>query len=158
MNHWVDITFDCLPQRSFGRLDIPLDASPKYRQRCERIKGALEKHGTLNAYYLVNAHCIYHLTNHDEIGRIEFRFEGTVLTDETDQQTERCDLNVELASETCDWLTEPIVEWLKQSVERAVMIEFDRYIAAGDLKQTVERIEKIQAESDETGGFVGMYL
>ena len=41
---------------------------------------------------------------------------------------------------------------------KAVEIEFDRYIAAGDLAQTVERIAKLQTASDERGGFVGMYL
>jgi hypothetical protein len=29
---YVEIVFDCLPLRSVGRLDIPIDASPKYRQ------------------------------------------------------------------------------------------------------------------------------
>ena len=41
---------------------------------------------------------------------------------------------------------------------RAVEIEFDRYIAAGDLAQTKQRIEQLQAQSDQKGGFVGMYL
>ena len=48
--------------------------------------------------------------------------------------------------------------WFRETVPRAVMVEFDRYIAVGDLKQTIERVEKIQAESDQHGGFVGMYL
>ena len=60
--------------------------------------------------------------------------------------------------ETCDWLTEPVVAWFAQSVPFAVRVEFDRYIDAGDLKQTVERIERIQAASDQHGGFLGMYL
>ena len=55
MNRPVDISFDCLPLRSIGRLDIPLDASPKYRARCERIKAAIDKHGSHNAYYLYHA-------------------------------------------------------------------------------------------------------
>ena len=38
------------------------------------------------------------------------------------------------------------------------MVEFDRYIAAGDLAQTVQRIEAIQARSDAAGGYLGMYL
>ena len=29
MDRWVEISFDCLPLRSVGRLDIPMDASPK---------------------------------------------------------------------------------------------------------------------------------
>jgi hypothetical protein len=43
-------------------------------------------------------------------------------------------------------------------VQEAVKIEFDRYIAAGDLQATRDRIEQITAESDEAGGFLGMYL
>ena len=100
MNRWVEISFDCLPLRSVGRLDIPIDASPKYRQRCQRIKDALEKHGSHNTYYLYNALCTYHLVNHEEDGLIRLRFEGTVLTDAEDRVTKSADLEVELASET----------------------------------------------------------
>jgi hypothetical protein len=158
MQRWVDITFDCLPLRTVGRLDIPIDASPRYRRRCEHIKDALERHGSHNSYYLYNAKCIYHLVNDDDIGTIEFKFEGTVLTDSSDEKTERSDLHIELIRETCEWLTEPIVKWFEDTVSRAVAVEFDRYIAAGDLAKAKERIEKIQAASDESGGFVGMYL
>ncbi len=158
MNRYVDIAFDCLPLRSLGRLDIPIDASPKYRQRCERILAAIQTHGTFNSYFLYNARCVYHLTNSDTVGMLEFRFEGTALTDQSDQRTKRCHLEVELLHETCDWVTEPIVRWFEETVPRAVGVEFDRYIAAGDLQQTIKRIERIQSESDEHGGFVGMYL
>lgn len=158
MHQWVEITFDCMPLRSVGRLDIPLDASPRYRQRCERVKAAIEHHGTHNSYYLYNARCVFHLTNHAEHGMIEFRFEGTVLTDETDQHSVSCDLQVELLRETCDWLTEPVVHWFHGSVQHAVLVEFDRYIEAGDLAQTKERLARISAESDQSGGFVGMGL
>lgn len=158
MNHWVDIKFDCLPLRSISRMDVPLDASPKYREFCERVKAAMEKHGSFNSYYLYNAHCIYHMTNDNELGLIDFRFTGTVLTDQLDRKTSRCDLQVELAGETCDWLSEPIVHWFQESVRHSVQIEFDRYIDAGDLDQTRQRIEKLQSESDQAGGFVGMYL
>lgn len=158
MSDYVDIEFDCLPLRSVGRMDIPLDASPKYRARCERIKRALETHGSHNSYFLYNAHCSFHLTNQIDFGMIQFGFEGTALTDEADQKTLRCDLEVELVRETCDWLTAPATAWLAETVTKAVEIEFDRYIAAGDLAQTIERIAKLQAESDQRGGFVGMYL
>jgi hypothetical protein len=158
MNRYVDITFDCLPLRSVERLDMPIDASPRYRARCERIKRALESHGTLNTYYLYNASCTFHLTNNHEQGMLGFRFEGTVFTDQADQKTVRSDLEVELDQETCDWLTEPVVTWFAETVRRAVMVEFDRYIAGGDLAQTKKRIEQLQAESDRQGGFVGMYL
>jgi len=158
MNRYVEITFDCLPLRTISRVDIPIDASPKYRARCERILKAMEAHGTFNTYYLYNARCIYHLTNHPEHGMLEFGFEGTVMTDASDRTTERSDLQVELIRETCDWLTEPIVAWFHESVRRAVQVEFDRYIAAGDLEQAVRRIQRLQKESDQHGGFVGMYL
>ena len=158
MNRWVEISFDCLPLRTVGRLDIPIDASPKYRQQCERIKQAIDKHGSHNTYYLYSASCIFHLTNHSELGMIEFRFEGTALTDASDLKTERCDLAVELVRETCDWLTAPIVNWFAESVSHAVAAEFDRYIAAGDLQKAKDRIAKVQAEMEQKGGYVGMYL
>ena len=159
MNRWVEISFDCLPLRTIERLDIPIDASPKYRQRCERIKACIDKHGSHNSYFLYNAECTFHLTNDEDIGMVRFRFEGTMLTDADDCRAERCDLaEVELAHETCDWLTEPIVKWFAECVPHAVVVEFDRYIEAGDLDQAKQRIEKIQAASDDAGGYVGMYL
>ncbi len=158
MHRYVDITFDCLPLRSIGRMDIPIDASPKFRARCERIQKALTKHGSLNTYYLYNARCTFHLTNRAEFGVIEFGFEGTVLNDETDTRPMHCDLHVDLTRETCNWLTEPVVHWFTETVSTAVLVEFERYISAGDLKQAIERIERLQSESDRHGGFVGMYL
>jgi hypothetical protein len=139
-------------------MDIPLDASPKFRERCERIKRAIEKHGSFNTYFLYNAGCKFHLTNHEQDGMIEFRFEGTVITDGTDLKTQRCDLEVELVRETCDWLTAPVVEWFHQAVTHAVRVEFDRYIAAGDLTKAKERMAKLQAALEKSGGHVGMYL
>ena len=158
MSRWVEIKFDCLPLRSVGRLDVPIDASPTYQALCERIKQALENHGSHNTYYLYNARCVFHLANCAEIGMLEFKFEGVALTDSEDRRTEHCDLQVKLVSETCDWLTEPVVHWFAETVSRSVAVEFDRYIDAGDLQQAKERIEQIQAASDESGGFVGMYL
>jgi len=154
----VEITFDCLPLRSVTRLDIPLDASPKFREKCERIKRALEKHGLHNSYYLHNARCVFRLTNNPEVGLLHFRFEGTLLTDSTDRHTQRCDLEIELAQETCDWLTEPAVRWFGDTVNRAVAEEFDRYIAVGDLDKTLARIAALEAQTLEHGGFVGMGL
>jgi hypothetical protein len=158
MSRWVEIEFTCLPLRSVGRLDVPMDASPKYRQFCERIKAALERHGSHNTYYLYNAQCVFHFTNSPDAGTVAFRFEGTVLTNAEDLRTERCDLDVSLARETCDWLTQPIVDWLAETVSRSVQVEFDRYIAAGDLEQAKRRIAEIQAKSDEAEGYLGMYL
>ena len=158
MNRFVEIAFDCLPLRSVGRLDIPLDASPKYRQRCERIKAALEHHGSHNSYYLYNASCLFHLTNQADVGTLEFAFEGTLLTDSQDRETAYVDVLATLTRETCDWLTEPVVAWFRETVAKAVAIEFNRYIVAGDLEQTKQRIAALQANADQRGGFVGMYL
>ena len=158
MNHHVDITFDCLPLRSVTRFDVPLDAPPEYEALVEGVKNAVEKHGLFNTYYLHNATCVFRLTNDPEVGMLEFGFQGTVLTDPEDQRTLTCDLEAELRRETCDWLTQPIVAWFSETVGRAVRVEFDRYIAAGDLKRTLERVQRIQAESDAHGGFMGMGL
>jgi hypothetical protein len=158
MNRWVEITFDCLPLRSVVRLDIPLDASPKFEAFCERVKAALDKHGKFNSFYLYNGRCTYHLTNRHDVGMVQYRFEGTVLTDEEDLNTVCCDLDVSLSCETCSWLSEPIVEWLRETVLRSVSVEFDRYIEAGDLEKTRRRIEELQAAADQSGGFIGMYL
>ncbi len=158
MNRWVEIAFDCLPLRTIGRLDIPIDASPVYQRRCEAIKHAIDKHGSHNTYYLYNAECKFHLTNREDIGSIEFRYTGTLLTDADDLKASRADLQIELIRETCDWLTAPVVKWFEQCVTPAVLVEFDRYIEAGDLQKAKERIAKLQAQSDEQGGFLGMYL
>jgi hypothetical protein len=158
MNRWVEIAFDCLPLRSVGRLDIPLDASPKYRARCERIKQALARHGSHNTYYLYNAQCVFHLTNREDFGSLEFTWDGTVITDAADMRATSADLSVELERETCDWLTAPIVQWFQDSVQHAVCVEFDRYIEAGDVAKTKERMARLQAELEKSGGHVGMYL
>lgn len=158
MERWVEIVFDCLPLRSIARLDIPLDASPKYRAKLERVKDAMARHGTHNAYYLHNARCVWRLTNRPDVGMLEFEFEGTVLTDGDDRTVRTTDLRVALQRETCEWLTEPVVAWFEQTVSRAVSVEFERYIEVGDLEQTRKRIEKMQAASDQAGGYVGMFL
>jgi hypothetical protein len=157
-NLWVDIRFDCLPLRSVGRMDAPLDASPKFRQLCGNIKAAIERHGSHNTYYLYNATCVFHLTNNAKVGKLDFRFEGCVFTDADDTKTIRTDLAIRLKEETCDWLNEPVIQWFLQTVGEAVRCEFDRYIAAGDLEQARQRLAKIQSESDDAGGFLGMYL
>lgn len=155
---WVEIVFDCLPLRTVTRVDIPIDASPVLAEKMLRVKEAIQKHGVLNTYFLHNARCRFHFTNDPRDGMVEFNFDGTVLTDAADLHTKSCDLRVALARETCSWLNQTIVDWLTGSVQRAVQLEFDRYIQAGDLKQVQERVERIQRASDEAGGFVGMYL
>lgn len=155
---WVEIEFDCLPLRSVARLDVPLDASPAYEQFVLRVKNAMQKHGSHNSYYLHRGVCKFHLTNNSEIGELAFRFEGTVLTGEADRKTRSMDLSVELDRETCGWLNEPIVNFFSESVQHAVMVEFARYIEAGDLTKTEQRIEKLAEQNDLTEGYVGMYL
>ena len=158
MGQAVEITFECLPLRSITRLDVPLDAPPEYEAFVQRVRRATQKHGQHNTYYLHDATCVFHLTNEPDVGMLDFRFEGTVLTDPDDRKTLQCDLEVRLGRETCDWLTEPIVDWFVETVGRAVQVEFDRYIASGDLDKTVQRIQRLQAESDAHGGFLGMGL
>jgi hypothetical protein len=158
MSESVEIKFDCLPLRTIGRLDIPLDASPVFRRRCENILAAINKHGSHNAYYLYNASCAFQLTNDPAVGKLVFVFEGTVLTDAEDTTCKSADLNADLKSETCNWLTEPIVDWMKETVSRAVQVEFNRYIAAGDLQKNRLRLEELQKKAEAEGGFMGMYL
>jgi len=158
VQRWVDITFDCLPLRSVTRLDVPLDASPGHRALVQRVKAAIKKHAAHNSYYLYRARCVYRLSNDDRVGMLEYRFEGTVMTDTDDRRADRADLQVELLSETCPWLTEPVVKWFEHTVPRSVLVEFDRFIEAGDLQQTQQRIEKLQSAADEAGGFLGMGL
>lgn len=155
---WVEVEFDCLPLRSVARLDVPVDASPMYEQFVLRVKEAMTTHGTHNTYYLHRGLCTYHLTNDPANGQVTFSFEGTVMTGEKDQKTKAVEIRVKLKGETCPWLNEPMVEFLAESVRHALLVEFDRYIAAGDLEKTEQRIKKIQQESDSSEGFVGMYL
>ncbi len=158
LGQWVEIEFDCLPLRSVSRIDVPVDASPVYEQFVLRVKEAIGQHGTHNTYYLHRGKCVYHLTNDPQRGSVIFAFEGTVMTDPEDLHTKGIELTVKLDSETCNWLSEPIVGFLSESVQHAVLIEFDRYIEAGDLKKTEQRIKAIQDRSDAADGFVGMYL
>jgi hypothetical protein len=158
MPPFADITFDCVPLRSLNRFDAPPNASPGLRELYTRIGQAVEKHGLHNTYYLHNARCVFHLTNDPQIGMLEFAFEGTVLTDPDDRRTLRSDLRCELRHETCDWLTEPIVDWFGETVARAVILEFDRYIAEGDLAITIQRIEQLEATQEAQGGYLGMGL
>ena len=154
----VAIVFECTPLRSVPRLDIPLDASPAYRRRLERMQRAVGRHGTRNTYYLTDGACTFRFSNDADSGWVRFVFEGTVLTDDTDARTIGSDLDITLGQETCDWLTQPAVEWLRLSVKHAVEAEFNRYIAAGDLSRALERLAREQAASDAAGGFLGMNL
>ena len=84
VDSYVDIAFDCLPLRSVGRIDVPLDASPVFRARTEHLKREIETHGTENAYFLYNTRCTYRLANSDIDDMLRFSFDGTVLTDRSD--------------------------------------------------------------------------
>jgi len=155
---WVEISFDCLPLRSLPRIDVPLDASPKLAAKLLRIRQSIENHGTFNTYYLHNASCIFHLTNDPGIGSVKFELEGTLFTNQDDQIAISTQFQVRLEKETCDWLNQGIVSWLAESVPRAVRVEFDKYIAAGDLEKTRERMESMEKSLEDSKGFVGMYL
>jgi hypothetical protein len=142
-----------------ARFDVPVDdATPDQKALGERIRAAIRRHGLHNTFYLCNAKCEFQLTNHAEVGLLRFEFEGVVMTDENDRRTVGSDLTIELKEEVCDWLTAPVVEWFKETVAEAVKIEFDRYIQAGDLQKTIERLERLQAETSAQGGFLGMGL
>jgi hypothetical protein len=154
----VVIRFDCTPLRAVARAEVPAEASPRFRALVGRMQAAVAKHGVRNAYYLTNASCTFRFTNAPERGWVTFDVEGTLLTDDLDTRTVGSDLTVKLTKETCDWLTQPAVAWLDLSVRRAVEAEFDRYITAGDLGRTLDRLAREQADSDAAGGFLGMNL
>ena len=158
MSRWVEISFRCLPLRSIPSFSPPVDASAEVVSLYRRLREAAQKHGTHNSYYLHDGTCVFHLTNHEQIGLLEFGFEGTVLTDTDDLKTLHGDLQVQLVREACDWLVAPVVDWFADSVREAVKIEFDRFIAAGDLDKTIERLERFRAATDASGGFLGMGL
>ena len=158
MDRWVEITFDCLPLRNAAMLHVPEEASPKLEEKILRMQQSVEKHGTHNTYYLHNAFCKFHLTNDPSLGVVSFRFEGTLFTDPADCKSLRSDLRVELLEENCSWLNQQVVDWLGETVYRAVLVEFDRYISAGDLQKVRERLSALEKSVEESGGFIGMYL
>ena len=154
----VMIRFDCTPLRGAAGARVPAEASPRFRALVARMEAAARRHGIRNTYYLSAATCRFRLTNNPHTGWVEFTVEGTVITDDRDTRTVGSDLDVVLSRETCDWLTQPAVDWLTISARRAVEAEFDRYIAAGDLGRTLERLRREEADSDAAGGFLGMNL
>lgn len=108
----VDIVFDCIPLRGVAQLRPPLDASADQRQRCERIAEAIKRHGSERAYWLENAHCTFHLANSEMVGAVRFEFSGVALTDAGDARTERVELSVRLAAETCGGVPAAVGRWL----------------------------------------------
>ena len=151
----VDIAFDCLPLRSVGRVDVPLDASPPFRARCERLRKSIDRHGTENAYFLYNTRCTYRLANSDIENMLRFSFDGTVITDRSDGKAERADLAIALTAETCGPLAPDVLQWFSRVVERAVLIEFNHFISAGRLAERVSQLGKVDSIAD-IGDFTGM--
>jgi hypothetical protein len=151
----VDIAFDCLPLRSVARVDVPLDASPAFRARCERLQQAIEAHNGDNAYFLYNTSCTYRLANSDIDNMLRFSFDGTLLTDRSDCKADRADLNVELVAETCGGVSPAASEWFRGVIVRAVLVEFDRFIAAGQLAERVGQLGNVESITD-VAGFAGM--
>jgi hypothetical protein len=151
----VEIAFDCLPLRSVGRLDIPLDASDAFRRRAEHIKAALAEHGAERTYFLYNGHCVFRFANSDIAGACRFEFEGVVRTDAGDRLCQETLIEAALVSETCGGVPEEAAAWLTERVRQAVGIEFDRFIAAGQLAQ---RSEQLGADANlaDVGGLAGM--
>jgi hypothetical protein len=158
MSRWVEIDFQCVPLRSVARLTPPLDAPEEVAILFRQLRQAGQKHGFHNTYYLHDGQCVFHLTNHEQLGTLEFRFAGTVLTNAEDMKTLGCDLQVELAAEVCPWLEASVTKWFAQTVLEAVKVEFDRFIAAGDLDKTIRRLEELEATSNAQGGFLGVGL
>jgi hypothetical protein len=134
----IEIAFDCLPLRSLGRLDIPLDASDAFRSRAERIKAALAEFGAERTYYVYNAHCVFRFANSEFDGACRFEFEGVVRTDAGDRKCQDAQLEVRLASETCGGVPAEVEVWLASQVRRGVAVEFDRFIAAGQLERAAQ--------------------
>jgi len=153
----IDIAFACLPFRSVSRLDVPMDASPQYRARVERMKAALQTHGAERTYYLYDAHCVFRFANSEVEGMVRFEFEGIVRTDAGDLLTNDVDLEVILTGETCGIIPPEVELWLRERVHRAVAIEFDRFIAAGHLSACAENLGQLERLSD-LSAFSGMHV
>jgi hypothetical protein len=151
----VDIAFDCLPLRSIGRVDIPLDASPTLRARVQQLQKAIESHDTQHAYFLYNTRCIYRFANSDVDNMVRFSFDGTVVTDRSDRKADHADLAIELTAETCGGLPPDVLTWFRGVVKRAILIEFDHFIAAGRLAQRVHQLGKVASLAD-VAGFAGI--
>ena len=154
----VDIAFDCLPLRLVGRVDVPLDASPAFRTRCERLQRALDTYGIHHTYFLYNTRCVFRLANSDVENMLRFSFEGTLLTDRSDGKADRADLAVELVANTCSETLPPaVLAWFRSVIRQAVLVEFDHFIAAGRLADRVERLGSVDSIANLTD-FAGMNL
>jgi hypothetical protein len=151
----IDIVFDCLPLRSVARVDVPIDASPAFRARSEHLRQAIERYTGENAYFLYNTRCTYRLANSDIDNMLQFSFDGTLLTDLSDGKADRADLDVVLTAETCGGVPPAAMKWLRGIIERAVLIEFDRFITDGQLAARVSELANVDSISD-VADFAGM--
>ena len=151
----VDIAFDCLPLRSVSRVDVPIDASPAFRARCQQLQQAIDAHGAENAYFLYNTRCVFRLANSSVENMLRFTFDGTLMTDRSDAKADRADLSITLAAETCGGVPPEVLAWFRGVVERAVLIEFDRFISAGRLEARVSELGDV-ASVATLSGFAGM--
>ncbi len=151
----IEIAFDCLPLRSVGRVDVPLDASDELRRRVELIKEALGQFGAERTYFLYNAHCVFRFSNSEFDGVCRFEFEGVVRTDAGDRICQESLVAPRLASETCGGVPPEVEAWLAQQVRHAVRIEFDRFIAAGQLDETSRKMGE-SADLANLSGLSGM--
>jgi len=89
---------------------------------------------------------------------IAFTFEGVVFTDDSDLSARHTALKVTLDKETCPWLEQHVVKWFEETVNQAVIVEFNRYIGVGDPEQTKKRMQQLERAVVDSGGFVGMHL
>jgi hypothetical protein len=152
----VDVEFDCVPLRTIGRLDIPLDASDAQRRRAAHMQSAINSYGVERTYFLQNARCVFRFANSDVEGVCRFEFEGIARTDAGDRKCEEVILEVALVSETCGGVPSVVQEWLIERVRQAVAIEFDRFIAAGQLAAQVGQPEAPSRMAENLDGLGGM--
>jgi hypothetical protein len=121
------------------------------------LQRAINTHGAENAYYLYNAFCTYRFANSEIEGMLRFSFDGTLLTDRSDAKALRAFLEIVLVAETCGGVPDEVFGWLQRLVERAALIEFDRFIADGSLADRIGELGRIDSIAAVTN-FAGMHL
>ena len=156
----VNIVFECLPLGRVSHAGMPLDASDEQRALWRRFRAAMNKHGRENTYFLYNADCTFRLSNRNSETNSEFvrfLFEATVRTDAMDERPIEIDLACQLADSDFEQPLAPeVLEFFQEAVRRAVLVEFQHFINAGNLKRTLAQREQLLREWDRNRGFVGM--
>ena len=155
--HPVLIQFECFPFRSASRLDVPFDAPEPYQALCRRFVKALQQNGVEHTYYVFNASIEFHLANQSG-NSLKFQFEGTVWTDKDDQEVEKLDISTELIHSDWDDLDRSVMTFFQTVIQRAVRVEFNRYIQDGELARAITRAQNAMLESEHSGGFMGMSI